>query len=316
MRNVKRLWGVISMMTVCILVLTSLLIARSTNQPEPTHPPEPQQHNEKDTERVVAKIGSREITIQELQTALEHHYGTELLNQMLDREAIYLEGKETGTTIGNAEVERELKRMQQGYESENQFYTSMKDQLGMSKEEIKEDVNNKLLLEKLATRNVAVTDANVDEYIKTHPDEFKQEIEYNIQQIIVSTKDQANKVLAELAKGENFAILARDRSLDDATNNSGGDLGWIEGDDPFVAAPILEAVKLLKVGEFSKPVAVQQGFAIAKLKNKRDKVNPDHAFIRENVRRELALQEAPPLKDYVVSIRNKWGAKIMDPKFH
>ncbi|MBD0384571.1 peptidylprolyl isomerase [Paenibacillus sedimenti] len=315
MRNVKRLWGVIGMLAVCILVLTSLLIARSTNQPEPTQPPEPQQRGEQDKERVVATIGSREITIQELQKALERHYGTELLNQMLDREAIRLEGSESGTTIGNAEIERELRRMQQGYESEDQFYASMKNQLGMSKEEIREDVSNKLLLEKLATRNVVISDAIVDEYIKTHPDEFKQETEYNIQQIIVSTKEQANKVLAELAKGEDFAILARDRSLDDATNNSGGDLGWIEGDDPFVAAPVLEAAKQLKVGEVSKPVPMQQGFAIVKLKNRREKANPDRAFIRENVRRELALQEAPPLKDFIVSIRNKWGVKIIDPQF-
>ena len=41
--------------------------------------------------------------------------------------------------------------MQQGYESEQQFYESMKSQLGMSEQEIKEDVSNKLLLEKLAT---------------------------------------------------------------------------------------------------------------------------------------------------------------------
>ncbi|MEW9702478.1 peptidylprolyl isomerase [Paenibacillus sp. SI8] len=316
MRNVKRLWGIISLMAVCMLVLTSLLIVRSTNRPEPTHPPEPQQQGEKDNERVVAKIGNREITIQELQTALERHYGSELLNQILDREAIRLEGNETGTTIGNAEIERELKRMQQGYESEDQFYASMKNQLGMSKEEIKEDVNNKLLLEKLATRNIVITDTTVDDYIKTHPDEFKQETEYNIQQIIVSTKDQANKVLAELAKGGNFAVLARDRSLDDATNNSGGDLGWIEGDDPFVAAPVLDAAKQLKVGEVSKPVSVEQGFAIVKLKNRREKTNPDRAFIRENVRRELALQEAPPLKEYVASIRAKWGVNIIDPQFH
>ena len=62
------------------------------------------------------------MTILELQTALERHYGAELLGQMLDREVIRLEGNETGTSIGSAEINRELKRMQQGYESEQQFY--------------------------------------------------------------------------------------------------------------------------------------------------------------------------------------------------
>ncbi|MDD9272062.1 peptidylprolyl isomerase [Paenibacillus sp. GCM10023248] len=315
MQNVKRLWGAIIVMAVCCLVLASLLIIRSMNPPEPSPQASPGQQGEKSDGQVIAKVGSREITRQELQAALESHYGAELLGQLLDREVIRLEGDETGTSVGEAEINRELKRMQQGYESEEQFYASMQNQLGLSQQEIKEDVMNKLLLEKLATIHIVITDAQVDDYIKTHQDEFKQEIEYDIQQIIVSTKDQANKVLAELAKGERFEILARDRSLDDATNNSGGELGWIEGDDPFVAAPVLEAAKLLKAGEVSKPVPVAQGFAIVKLRNKREKVNPDKAFIRENVRRELALQEAPPLKDYVSQLRTKWQVAIVDPSF-
>ncbi|NQX70515.1 peptidyl-prolyl cis-trans isomerase [Paenibacillus alba] len=314
MQNVKRLWGVIILMAVCNLVLTSLLITHTMNQTEPSQPTEPEQQGEQKNERVVAKIGNREITMQELQTALERHYGVELLGQLLDREVISLEGTETGTAIGNAEIDRELKRMQQGYESEKQFYASMQSQLGLSERQIREDVTNKLLLEKLATSHIQITDAQVDEYIRTHADEFKQETEYNILQIIVSTKDQANKVLAELAKGVSFATLARDRSLDDATNNTGGDLGWIEGDDPFIAAPVLDAAKLLKVGEVSKPVSMAQGFAIVKLKNKRDKANPDQSFIRENVRRELALQQAPPLKDYVLQLRTKWKVSIVDPQ--
>ncbi|MCY9697595.1 peptidyl-prolyl cis-trans isomerase [Paenibacillus alginolyticus] len=315
MQNVKRLWGVIIVMAVGNLVLASLLVTHTINQSEPSQSPKPEKQGEQKNDRVVAKIGDREMTILELQTALEHHYGAELLGQMLDREVIRLEGNETGTSIGSAEINRELKRMQQGYESEQQFYASMKSQLGLSEQEIKEDVTNKLLLEKLATKHIQITDAQVEDYMKAHADEFKQITEYNILQIIVSTKDQANKVLAELAKGESFATLARDRSLDDATNNTGGDLGWIEGDDPFVAAPVLETAKLLKVGEVSKPVPLPQGFAIVKLKNRREKVNPDLAFVRENVRRELALHEAPPLKDYVKQLREKWKVSILDPQF-
>ncbi|UJF33098.1 peptidyl-prolyl cis-trans isomerase [Paenibacillus hexagrammi] len=315
MRDVKRLWGVIGLMAVCILVLTSLLIARSRNEPEPSHPTEQPQHIETDTERAVARIGSRTITIGELRTALEHQYGAELLGQMLDREAVRLEGIEAGIQVDNAEIERELKRMQQGYESEADFYKSMKEQLGMTQEDLRADVANKLLLEKIATKNVKVSDEEVDNYIKTHPEEFRQEVDLNILQIIVSTKDQANKVLAELAKGTSFAILARDRSIDDATNNSGGELGWVEDDDPFVPAPILEAAKSLKPGETSQPVRVDNGYAVVRLKDRKEASSPDFAFVRENVRMELALQEAPSLNELVDKLRSKWGANILDTQF-
>jgi foldase protein PrsA len=313
MRNVKRLWGVIGCMALCLLVLISLQIARSWNQPEPIKPTE--QQTVKDNERIVAAIGSRKITIGELETALEQRYGAELLNQIIDREAISLEGKETGISVTNAEIERELKRMQQGYESEGQFYESMKVQLGMSKEELREDVHYKLLLDKLATRNITITDAQVEEYIQTHPDEFKSEVEFHIRIIVVSTKEQANKVLTDLAKGEDFATLARDRSLDDNTSNGGGDLGWIEENDPFVAAPIMNAAKQLKVGETSKPIAVDNGYAIVNLRDRREKPNPELSFIKENVRKELAFRYAPPLKEIVTKLRAKWGSAIIDPRF-
>jgi foldase protein PrsA len=310
MQNVKRWWGVVICMAACIILLVGLLIARSFHQPD-QHPPTVQP-KEKNAVHIVAKIGDRQITLDELQTALDRQYGSELLNQMLDREALRLEGAKAGIQIENAEIERELKRMQQGYENEGQFYQSMKEQLGMSKDEVREDVYNKLLLEKIATRNIPITDKQVDEYIQTHPDEFKTEVELDIQQITVSTMEQANKVITELNKGEDFAILARDRSIDDNTAGSGGDLGWLREDDPFVGDSILNAAKQLRIGEHSKPISLEKGFAVIRLKDRRTKPNPDQAFIRDNVRRELALRNAPPLKDVVKELRDKWGSVIYD----
>ena len=99
MHNVKRLWGVIIAMAICILVLASLLISHAINQSEPRQSPEPEQQGEDKNTQVVAKIGNREITMDELQTALARHYGAEQLGQILDREVIRLEGNETGTTV-------------------------------------------------------------------------------------------------------------------------------------------------------------------------------------------------------------------------
>ncbi|MBP1996151.1 peptidylprolyl isomerase [Paenibacillus eucommiae] len=315
MRNVKRLWGVIGCLSVCILLLAILLIARSPIQPEtPVPSSSPDQQNEKKDERVMAIIGNRQITLSELHTALVSQYGRELLGQMVDREAVHLEGIEAGIEITDAEIERELKRMQQGYESEEQFYESMKQQLGMSETALKADVRYKLLLERIATKNIFISDEEVDTYIAEHSDEFKPDVELYIQQIILSSREQANKVIAELNKGEDFAILARDRSLDDATANNGGELGWVLEDDPFVMDAVMNAAKQLEVNEFSKPIAIEQGFLIVRLKDRKTVPNPEAPFVRENVRRELALHDALPLKDIVVQLRNKWNADIKDPE--
>lgn len=46
-------------------------------------------------------------------------------------------------------------------------------------------------------------------------------------QIVVPTKDGANKILSDLQKGQDFAKLAAGQSKDTTTNTKGGDLGWL-----------------------------------------------------------------------------------------
>jgi foldase protein PrsA len=87
----------------------------------------------------------------------------------------------------------------------------------------------------------------------------------------------------------------------------------LEEGDPFIAEEIMNAAKMLKAGEYSKPISVQQGYAIIQLKDRRTKADPDRSFIRDNVKRELALQKAPPLKYIVSKLREKWKAEIKDP---
>ena len=73
---------------------------------------------------------------------------------MLDRDAIQMEADELGFKLTRADIDDELKRMQQGYESEELFYKSMKEQVGMSELELRQDVNYKLLLERIATKDI------------------------------------------------------------------------------------------------------------------------------------------------------------------
>ena len=61
----------------------------------------------------------------------------------------------------------------------------------------------------------------------------------------------ALKVFDLLNNGYDFKNVAIDNSTDSATAADGGDLGWVEEDDPFVPAPILQAAKILGISEIS-----------------------------------------------------------------
>jgi foldase protein PrsA len=313
MRNVKLLWGIIGVLLTCVAVLSFITIKNAfpyVADDNPNNPaPKPEQ------ERIVASVGNRQITSAELQQNVMAKYASEVLNQMLDREVIRLEGDQRGIKVDRTEIDNELKRMQQGYVNEADFYKAMKEQLGMTQEQLREDVYYKLLSEKLAIQDIHIPDEWVDEYITNHPEEFRAPVQLRIQQIVVATNEQAAKVLDELKRGADFAQLAKDRSLDDATRNSGGDLGWVDDDDPFVPAPVLKAAKELKKGEVSRAVEVEGKFVVVKLKDRKEQAREQFASIREQVRKELALHEADPIPEMVKKLRDKWNARILDPEF-
>lgn len=310
MRNIKMLWGAIAVLLIAVLLLafalTALMIQRFGNG-SPNRPAPPA-----DSELPVATVGGKSITKSSLEEQLKKKYGRDLLNQMIDHEVIHLEATEQGITVSEAEMQRELMRMQQGYDSEAQFYQAMRDQLGLTPDMLKNDLTDKVLMEKLATKDIRIDDDAVEAYLAAHPDEFRSHVQLRLQQMVLSGKDQAAKALADLAKGTDFAEVVKQRSLDDATRGSGGDLGWIDEDDPFVPAPVLKAAKQLKPGEVSKPIESDGKTMIIRLKERKEPPKLAEQQIREQVRKQLALQEAPPLQQVTGKLREKWKVTMAE----
>ncbi|MEV2697198.1 peptidyl-prolyl cis-trans isomerase [Paenibacillus larvae] len=301
MRNIKLLWAVIGGLSLAVVVLVCFVIFGFTGAASGNG-------------TVVAEIGKTKIRKGDLEQNLITHYGSSVLNQMLDREAIKMEAQSAGLQISDADIDKELKVMMQAYESEEVFYQSMKEQLGMSRQEVKDDVYYKLLLEKVATKDIQVSDSEIQDYIQAHPEEYAKKREMHLRRVTTKTREQANKVVAAFSKGDDFAKLARDRSIDDYANN-GGDLGWVKEDDPLTDKQVMKQAKDLKVGQISKPVQTNEGYLIVFLQESKDKGGLDEQTIKETVRKQLALQKAPSIKDLSKKLREKWNVKIVDPTY-
>lgn len=307
MRNVKMLWATNAVLLTAVIVLSSILAAEIFRAPASPEPSEPGTAHADD---VVAVIGDTEITRQQLLDHLVQKYGKEQLNQMIDTEVVQLEGQSLGISVTPAEIEQELKRMQQGYDSEQQFYESMKEQLGLTREALENDIYNKLLTEKLAIKDIRIDDALVDEYVKAHPEQFAGRVQMHLQIIVVGSLDHANRAMNDIARGTDFEAVAKERSLDDATRDAGGDMGWVEADDPFVPRAVMDAVKTMRTGEVSKPLKIDDQYVIVKVKERKEEAPLDMKIVREQVCKELALQEAPPIRDMLAKLRDKWKVSV------
>lgn len=128
------------------------------------------------------------------------------------------------------------------------------------------------------------TDADIEQYLKDHQEEFKR-----VRHILISTeppapslpgaasdepekkaltKDEARQkaqsILDRIRNGEDFATLAQENSDDPGSKEKGGDLGLVTQEDPLVPE-FKTAAFALKPGEISELVETQFGIHIIKV---------------------------------------------------
>ena len=116
--------------------------------------------------------------------------------------------------------------------------------------------------------------------------------------ILVTTKEEADSVIAQLREGADFVALAEQRA-DGPTGPNGGALDWFTLDS--MPPPFAAAVAGMAVGSYSQqPVQTEFGFHVILLEDTRRQEPP----ALEDIRDELATAaERKRLDDYIKSLR-------------
>ena len=87
----------------------------------------------------------------------------------------------------------------------------------------------------------------------------RQAKKIRVRQIVVRNQPEADEILAQLKAGEDFAELARTKSID-LSGSNGGDLGYF---GPGEMLPVFEETAMnLQVGEVSTVIQTSMGFHI------------------------------------------------------
>jgi len=103
-------------------------------------------------------------------------------------------------------------------------------------------------------------------------------VQYRARHILVKTKDEADKIIAQLAKGAKFETLAAAQSLDNSKAN-GGDLGWFSSAN--MVKPFADAVAALKKGETTAaPVQTEYGWHVIRLDDTRAATPPTFDVVK------------------------------------
>ena len=111
-------------------------------------------------------------------------------------------------------------------------------------------------------RGLEVADDEVRAWFDGHRDEFRVPERKRTSQIVVATREEAESIRDRIAKGEDFAALARELSLDAASGRAGGDLGWVAVNE---IPEEMAAIAGLPVGAVSEPLETRYGWHLIEI---------------------------------------------------
>lgn len=224
--------------------------------------------NEKSVdEEIVAKVNGEAITKNELYNLMVEQYGTQALDSLIGEKIINAELEKQKIEVSEGDIEAELNKIKQYYESDQAFTEAMA-YYGYTLDDIKKDITMNVQIERLLGPNITIGEEDISSYFEQNKTSFDQKEEVRARHILVKTEEQAKEIKEKISAGEDFAQLAKEHSTDEMTKESGGDLGFF-GKGKMVKEFEEEAFGL-GIGEISNPVKTDYGYHIIKVEEKKE----------------------------------------------
>jgi hypothetical protein len=173
------------------------------------------------------------------------------LDELIDDEVAALEAPKEGVTPPKDYIDQQMGQARQaaGFSDDASWEKDLESR-GTSMAEIRHNLEKAYLLDQMTKKHG--TAPNQETWLKTA-------------HILVGPKDKAlaDSIYQQLQNGGDFAALAKQYSIDQATRNNGGVVGFVSPDRIDVATSNL--LKSLKDGATAPPLGTRQGWEIIRV---------------------------------------------------
>lgn len=159
---------------------------------------------------------------------------------------------------------------------------------------------NNLLLNRLYEQVVAgitVEEEEAKAYYEQHKSSFDQPEMVKVSHILVAEKEKAEELLAQLMQGADFALLAKEHSLDEESAAYGGSLQWFSRGQMEPAFE--EAAFALEPGQISPIIVTSHGYHIIRAEAKDPAKEQTYEQVAKQAReRVLAMKQDQAWNDF------------------
>jgi len=220
------------------------------------------------------------------------------LGQTIDFTLILNEAKKR-VRVSGREVDGALESImrQQNIPSKRELERALKN-VGLSLNKFRDLIRDDILVQKFMVK--------LREEVRVTPDDLK---EVRASHILVTSEAEAQKLLARIKKGEDFAKLARAYSKDPGSAPKGGDLGYFTLGT--MVEPFEKAAFSLKPGEVSGVVKSPFGYHLIKVTNVRMRRFPSG---EEPEKAALKEKQEKAFRNWYAEVRSKAKIEILSPE--
>lgn len=256
--------------------------------------------------KTVAVTNGGKITQSEYYSSMKNtSNGKQVLQQMILDKVL---NKQYGDKVSSKDINAQFNQTKSQYGS--QFDAALQQQ-GMTEQSYKDTIKSGLLLQAALKDNISYSKKDLEKQFKT----FEPKVTVN--EILVSDKDTANKVIEQLndKKGKNFAELAKKYSKDSANKNNGGKLAAFDNTNTSLDSSFVKAAYKLSNGEYTKePVKTKAGYQIIQMVNhpKKGSSYKDYTSELKDKIAESKLKDPTLQKNIVSKILKNGGVEIKD----
>lgn len=222
------------------------------------------------------------------QPDLMKKFEEEVLESMITEKIMDLRAKELNLSVSDDELENKIQEIKKDYGDD---FTALFVRENIHYEKWKEDFRKEMLLQKLIEKDVnskiRISDAEAVKYFNEHRNNYKTESRARVAQIVVRDLPTAQKAMARLSAGEDFAGVAADMSIGPEASR-GGDLGFIT--KWVMPDPLDKTIFKMQIDKISPVVQSSYGFHIFKVIDIQQAKEGRFADVRDDVITDMRLQ--------------------------
>jgi parvulin-like peptidyl-prolyl isomerase len=242
------------------------------------------------------------------------------LRDRIDNLLVIQKGKELSISV-DAEVTKQVAKVQSEVKiaDPDKFSAFVKEQVGMSLEDWKQEMRNRFLFERVIRQEVGgrvnIPRADLRKYYDEHQKEFMREDRIFLREIFISTEGKdpngvaaaekkAKDLVARARKGERFGDLARDNSDNAATAPNMGELPPYKRDD--LRKEIMDLVWEQPRGTVTEPIKLPNGFLILRVEEQHKAGLASFEEVESEITEKLYMDVfQPKIREYLTQLRQE-----------